>query len=139
MESSTVVRVLVVADETAVKPSLIEAVRVRAGRGSCSFTLVVPSAAHGMHRFVDPEDQETDEARSALARALPLLEQAVGAPVVGLVGDPTALAAVEDAINTRGFDEVIVYTRPTHVTRWLRLDLPSKVAGLGLPTTTVNP
>ena len=37
-----------------------------------------------------------------------------------------------------GFDEVIISTLPGRVSRWLHLDLPRKVAGLGLPVTTVN-
>jgi hypothetical protein len=49
------------------------------------------------------------------------------------------VAAVHDAINLRGFDEIIISTLPTHVSRWLKLDLPSKVAGMGLPVTTVTP
>ena len=47
--------------------------------------------------------------------------------------------AIEDAINLRGFDEVIISTLPTKVSRWLKLDLPSKVTGMGLPVTTVTP
>jgi hypothetical protein len=139
VESSTTARILIVAHEATATPRLIEAVRARAARGSCAFTLLIPSAAHGLHRIVDPEDQGPGEAQRTLKEALPLLEQAAGAPVAGMVGDSTALTAVEDAVNAHGFDEVIVYTRPARLTRWLRLDLPSKVSGLGLPTTTVNP
>jgi hypothetical protein len=47
--------------------------------------------------------------------------------------------AVHDAINLRGFDEVIVSTLPTKLSRWLKLDLPSKISGAGLPVTTVTP
>ena len=57
----------------------------------------------------------------------------------GLIGDPDPIAAVHDAINLHGFDEVIVSTLSAKVSRWLRLDLPSKVAGMGLPVTTVTP
>ena len=44
----------------------------------------------------------------------------------------------KDALNAEQFDEVIVSTLPKRVSRWLHLDLPSKVAGLGLPVTTVS-
>lgn len=140
MESSvSTIRVLVVAHKTAATQPLLDAVRERAARGSCVFTLLVPNATHGLHKVVDPEDQTASEAQTVLDRALPLLEQAVGAPVDGLLGDPDPIAAVHDAINLHGFDEVIVSTLSAKVSRWLRLDLPSKVAGMGLPVTTVTP
>jgi hypothetical protein len=138
MESSAPARVLVVANRTAATPALIEAVRERAARGPATFSLLVPNAAHGLHRVVDPEDQAQSESNDVLELALPLLEQAAGAPVEGIVGCPEPLAAIQDAVNLRGFDEIIISTLPTRVSRWLRLDLPSKVAGLGLPVTTVT-
>jgi hypothetical protein len=132
------VRVLVVANKTAATPGLLEAVRERAGRGPCSFTLLVPNTAHGLHRVVDPEDQDRSEAETTLELALPLLSEAAGRRVEGLVGDSDPLTAIQDAVNLHGFDEIILSTLPTRVSRWLRLDLPHKVAGLGLPVTTVT-
>jgi hypothetical protein len=131
--------VLVVAHKTAATPPLIAAVRERAQRSPASFTLLVPSAARGLHRVVDPEDQGPGEAQQVLDNALPLLSEAAGGEVQGMIGDPEPMAAVQDAINLHGFDEVIVSTLPVRVSRWLKLDLPSKVAGLGLPVTTVTP
>jgi hypothetical protein len=138
MESSTPTRVLVVAHKTAATPALIEAVRSRAQRGPCAFTLLVPNAAHGLHKVVDPEDQDADEAQTVLDLALPLLEEAAGGSVEGMVGDPNPMNAIHDAINLHGFDEVIISTLPTRVSRWMKLDLPSKVGGLGLPVTTIT-
>jgi hypothetical protein len=138
MESSTPTRVLVVAHRTAATPALLDAVRERAARGGCSFTLLVPNVAHGLHRVVDAEDQTDDESQAVLELALPLLEDAAGRPVEGIVGDPNPLNAIQDAVNLRGFDEIIISTLPKRVSKWLRLDLPSKVGGLGLPVTTVT-
>jgi hypothetical protein len=137
MESATPPRVLVVAHRTAATPPLLQAVRERAGRGPVTFTLLVPNTAHGLHRIADPEDQADDEAQSVLELALPLMEEAAGAPVEGIVGDPEPLNAIQDAVNLRGFDEIIISTLPARVSRWLKLDLPHKVEGLGLPVTTV--
>jgi hypothetical protein len=137
MESSAA-RVLVVANRTAATPALLDAVRERAAKGPARFTLLVPNTAHGLHRLVDPEDQSQSEAEQTLELAVPLIEQAAGAEVDGMVGDPEPLAAIQDAINVHGFDEIIISTLPTRVSRWLKLDLPSKVAGLGLPVTTVT-
>jgi hypothetical protein len=132
------VRVLVVANKTAATPALLDAVRERAARGPCTFTLLVPNSAHGLHRVVDPEDQDRSEAETTLELALPLLSDAAARRVEGLIGDPEPLSAIQDAINLHGFDEIILSTLPTRVSRWLRLDLPHKVAGLGLPVTTVT-
>ena len=138
MESSTPTRVLVVANRTAATPALLDAVRERAGRGPCAFALLIPHTAHGLHRVVDPEDQGQNEAEETLELALPLLEKAAGSPVEGMIGDPEPLAAIQDAINVHGFDELIISTLPKRFSRWLRLDLPHKAAGLGLPVTTVT-
>ena len=135
---STPARVLVVANRTAATPALIEAVRDRAASGPSRFSLLVPAVARGLHRVTDAEDQGTAEAEATLELALPLLEEAAGGPVEGLIGDPEPLAAIQDALNQHGFDEVIVSTLPARVSRWLHLDLPHKVAGLGLPVTTVT-
>lgn len=138
MEASAPRRVLVVAHRTAATPALLEAVRERAARGPCTFTLLVPNAVRGFDRVMDPEDAAHSEADAVLDLALPLLEGAVGAPVEGVVGDADPLAAVADAVNVQGFDEIIVSTLSRRVSRWLRLDLPSKIGGLGLPVTTVT-
>jgi hypothetical protein len=137
MESSTPARVLVVAHKTAATPPLLEAVRERAQRGPATFTLLVPNSARGLEAIMDPEDHDRSEAQQVLELAIPLLEEAAGAPVDGMIGDPTPMDAIQDAINERGFDEVIISTLPARVSKWLRLDLPSKVGGLGLPVTTV--
>jgi hypothetical protein len=141
MESSNApTRVLVVAHKTAATQPLLDAVSERAKRGPCVFTLLVPNAAHGLHKVVDPEDQGAGEASAVIERALPLLEEAAGGTQVeGIVGAPDPVVAVHDAINLRGFDEVIVSTLPTKLSRWLKLDLPSKISGTGLPVSTVTP
>ena len=137
-EESTPARVLVVANRTAATPALIAAVRERAQRSPAAFTLLIPNPAHGLHKVVDPEDQEQGEAEGTLELAIPLLEQPAGGPVEGMIGVSEPLAAIQDAINLHGFDELIISTLPTRVSRWLKLDLPSKAAGLGLPVTTVT-
>jgi hypothetical protein len=131
-------RVLIVAHKTAATPALLEAVRERAAKGPCAFTLLVPNAVAGLAKVMDPEDQPEDAARDVLALARPLLEQAAGGPVEGIVGDANPMDAIQDAINLNGYDEIILSTLPARVSRWLRLDLPSKVNGLGLPVTTIT-
>jgi hypothetical protein len=138
MESSTPTRVLVVAHRTAATPALLDAVRERAARGPSAFTLLVPNPAHGLHRVADPEDVSHDEGEAVLELAIPLMEDAAGGHVDGMVGDPNPLNAIQDAVNLHGFDEIIISTLPARVSRWLKLDLPSKLSGLGLPVTTIT-
>ena len=139
MESSSPIRVLVVANKTAATPALLETVRDRARRERCTFTLLVPNSAHGLHKVMNPEDHvDKSEAENVIELAQPLLEDAAGSTVETLIGDPEPLAAIQDAVNAHGFDEIIIPTLPTRVSHWLRLDLPSKVKGLGLPVTTIT-
>ena len=138
MERSDPRRVLIVAHKTAATDALLDAVRERAQRGPCVFTLLVPNTTHGMHKVVDSGDLDEDEAQEVLATAVPLLCEAAAAPVAAIIGDADPMAAVQDALNLHGFDEVIVSTLSARLSRWLHLDLPSKIAGLGLPVTTVT-
>jgi hypothetical protein len=131
-------RVLIVANRTAATPKLMEAVRERAAQGPAVFTLLVPASAHGLHQLIDPEDQSRSEAEDTIELAIPLLEEAAGSPVEPMVGVHEPLAAIQDAVNLHGFDELIISTLPSRVSRWLKLDLPHKAAGLGLPVTTVT-
>jgi hypothetical protein len=128
--------VLIVARLTSSSPELAEAVRRRA-TDPCEFTLLVPAEPHGLHRVVDPEDHGTEEAERRLAQALPLLTRAAGSPVRGMIGSHNPLAAVQDALHLHGFDEILLSTLPVHVSRWLHIDLPRKVAALGVPITTI--
>src|SRR5262245_13359436 len=132
-------RVLIVANRTADSPALLEAVRERASRGPSHFHLVVPASPPGLHRLVDPEDHCREQAAANLRAALPALSVAAGSAVTGHVGDPNPVAALEDAVHDLGADEIIVSTLQGRVSRWMRMDLPSKAAHLGLPVTHVSP
>jgi hypothetical protein len=131
-------RVLLVANRTATDQPLIDAVRERARRGSATFHLLVPATPQGLHRVVDPEVAGVTDARQRLENALPLLSHAALTKVTGHVGDADPLAAVADSLNLLGFDEIILSTLPRRLSRWMRLDLPSKVRALGVPVSHVT-
>jgi hypothetical protein len=123
-------RILVVANRTAMCDELRQAMQERAGRGPVEFVLLVPATAHGADRVMDPYS-EMGDATSQEERALESMRGAGLDVVEGRVGDPDPLAAVEDELNINGpYDEIIVSTLPTHLSKWLKLDLPHKVEGL---------
>ena len=129
MAASTPARVLVVAHRTAATPLLLNAVRARARRSPCSFTLLVPRP------YWDPD---TDEAAATLELAIPLLDEAARGHVIGIVGDPDPFIAVRDAVTSIGIDEIIISTLPARVSHWLGRDLPHRVEQFGLPVTVVT-
>jgi hypothetical protein len=138
MQASSRTRILVVAHRTAATPALIAAVRERANRGPAQFTLLVPAAAHGLDRLAEPDQANSSEAQDTLDLALPLLKEAAGGPVEGIIGGAQPLDAVTDAVNQHGFDEIIISTLSPRVSRWLRMDVPNRLRILGKPITTVS-
>lgn len=128
--------VLVVANRTAECEELQQALKERAEKGDdVKFTLVVP-ASHGLAKAAG-SDLGTPEAQGHVDAAVENL-RAAGLEVEGRLGDPDPVAAVADAANSGSYDEVIISTLPTHVSKWLHLDLPRKAAhATGLPVTHV--
>lgn len=131
MSDSSPTHVLIVANRTAATRALLDATHARASEGPCSFTLLVP-------QFGGEGQSGEDEARKTLELAIPLLEEAAGGPVAGLIGPDDALLAVERALVREHFDEVIISTLPERVSHWLKRDLPTKVERLGIPVTVVR-
>ena len=131
-------RVLVVAHKTAATPALLEAVRERAARGPALFHLLVPNPAGHAELTETERHAKHTEGEHVLALALPLIDMVSGAPAGGSVSirhDP--MDAIEETLPSGNFDEIILSTLPRSVSRWLHIDLPSRVAHLGLPVTTV--
>jgi hypothetical protein len=108
--------VLVVANVTATSDELLTALRERAERGACRFTLVMPRSGAG--------------ARERLDEALEAMRGAGLGKVEGRVGDPDPVVAAMDVWDPMQFDEIVVSTLPTGVSRWLGLDLPRRLEKL---------
>ena len=129
MESSAPRSVLIVANRTAATPALIDTVRKRASEGPCRFTLLVPRTFW---------DADTEQSAVTLELAIPLLEEAAGSHVEGLIGDTDPFVAVTAALEQGDYDEIIISTLPARVSHWLHLDLPAKVQRFGLPVTVIT-
>jgi nucleotide-binding universal stress UspA family protein len=130
-------KVLVVANRTAGSEELLSALRERAEKGPVAFHLVVQASPRGASWMFDMNSGQ-DAAEHDLEGALEKLRGA-GLDVHGEIGDPDPVAALQDAANSASYDEVIVSTLHKHVSKWLKLDLPSKAAhATGLPVTHVE-
>jgi hypothetical protein len=129
MDAPRARNVLIVANRTAATPALLAEVGRRASEGGCRFTLLVPRPYW---------DADTEESSITLELAIPLLEDAAGGRVEGLVGSEDPFLAASAVLETGSYDEVIVSTLPARVSRWLHVDLPARLQRLGLPVTVVT-
>jgi hypothetical protein len=112
--------VLVVANVTADSDELLEALRTRAAEARVRVHLVVPIGGAGPDREAGEEQLERGLDRMA----------DVGIEAQGQVvrGDP--VDAVHEVWNAAAFDEIVVSTLPTGVSKWLRIDVPHRLEKL---------
>jgi nucleotide-binding universal stress UspA family protein len=131
-------RVLVVANRTAESTELRDALRARAVDHEPVFTLLVPSTPHGISWAVNPHDTGNEEAEEHRKAFLEELRKEGLNVAEAKIGDPDPLAAVQDECNANEYDEIVISTLPTHISKWLHLDLPHKAEhATGLPVTHV--
>jgi hypothetical protein len=114
-------KLLVIANRTVDSDEIRDAIVNRAVAGPVEITLVAPasSGVGSMRERRAATEQRLDRAVQGLRE--------VGVPVEGVVGDPDPMLAVQDAWDPRRYDEVIVATLPTGVSRWMAADLPHRV------------
>ena len=121
---------LLVAHQTAESPELREQVTeiVREDRGA-QFVLLVPATPVGLLPAVGGEGRTAVQvARWRGSRARALLEE-VGARVTAVrIGSYDPLVAVEEELRAGDYSTVVISTLPRGLSRWMRVDLPRKVA-----------
>jgi hypothetical protein len=129
---------LVVANQTLRQPELTEKIRTCNDAGPCDFFLLVPATrAHGPLRWTPADARAV--ARRRLESALERL-RALGADVVGEVGDPSPVVAIGELLRRRPFDALILSTLPVGPSQWLRGDVPNRIEQLfNLPVELVTP
>jgi GABA permease len=133
-------KILVVANQTATNQHLLDAIKGRAAKEECAFTLLVPavpaksSTMTGMlsasvnipQSSGGDEGEEYRVAQHRLDSAIESFRQA-GIRVDGNVGDPDPIKAIGAYLRYREFDEIIVSTLPRGISRWLHQDLPHRI------------
>jgi hypothetical protein len=129
-------RYLVVANQTLAGEPLVSRIRELSRAGPCAFFLVVPATPPNDHPWTEGEARAAAGARLDEAR---MRLSGLGMKVEGEVGDGNPMLAIGDAIRDRGpFDEIILSTLPPGLSKWLRLDLPHRVAAsFAIPMTHV--
>ena len=127
---------LIVANKTAATPALIDAVRQRAAAGAAEFFMLVPNPAH---LLFDRVGKDIREGEHVLEEALPLFADIAHVAIKGRVASsPNAFDDILAELAAREYDEIILETPPAHVSHWLHVDLPQRLAHLGYPLTTVT-
>jgi hypothetical protein len=129
-------QILVVANQTAYGDELLELIKSRMSAGPCRFTLLVPATPPHEHATWT-EGEARAIARRRMDEALARF-RAAGADADGVVGDAQPMRAIDDAMIDRTYDEIILSTLPSGVSRWLKLDLPHRVEQhYDVPITTL--
>jgi hypothetical protein len=113
--------VLVVANVTATSTDLIDAIKERAQRSPIDVTLLMPGQGPGLGG--------REAVRGQLDEALAMWKEA-GIDADGICGDANPFDAVAEVWDPRRHDEVIVSTLPGQSSKWIRSDLPHRVAQL---------
>ncbi len=124
-------RFLIVAHQTLTSPELLETMKSRAGEEDTSFYLLVP-IYHGESGLTWTEGHDKAVARRRLDDALSRL-RGDGLTVDGEVGSDSPVGSVDDLLRREGagtFAGIIVSTLPRLVSKWLKLDVPSRIQRL---------
>jgi hypothetical protein len=128
--------ILIVANETVVGGSLIDAVKRHKDGGEISVHVICPQSAP-KHGYVVYNETVRGAAENRLAMTIAQLRE-IGVEATGEVMDPDPFSAITDAARERSYHEIIVSTHPETRSGWLRQDLISRVEqDTGLPVEHV--
>jgi len=119
---------LLVAHQTAEQQELLDAARKLSDQDShAKFTLLVPATPVGA--LLSWEEGETKEVARRRAKSAVAALQRNGINVVGVrIGDSDPVLAVDDELLTgRRYDAVVISTLPAGLSRWVKMDVVSRL------------
>jgi flavin-binding protein dodecin len=155
----TVKRYLIVANETLARDQVPRLVAERHAKGPSEFHILVPAtrsketrqltamagdplSGYAVTDVVGLDDaiaRDRDEAAARLATFTTKLGEQ-GVDFTSEVGGPDPFQAILQVMLRSSFDEIIISTLATSVSRWLRIDLPSRVKrAYSIPVVIVTP
>ena len=118
---------MLVANQTIQSPELRDAaLRLQADDEHAELTLVVPATRVARGLMWD-EIETKAVARARLEAGVEFLRAAGCCVVDGFVGDEDPVLAIEDELRRRRYAGIVVSTLPPGVSRWLKLDVVSRV------------
>lgn len=149
-------RYLIVANQTLGGAELEQKVKERIDHGEGRFYVVVPMV-EPEHEVVNwaPQDpmfgapvpthvneDALEQARTRSRHRLDAMIEKItslGGEAEGEIGATEPVRAVEAVLERESFDEVIVSTLPAGISRWVKMDLPSRIDRItDCPVTTVE-
>ena len=136
-------RYLVIANQTLATHQLRQELLLRAEEDESLFHSLVPNTSHEHYSTAWAEyegaiETGTEGAKARLRFALAYV-RAAGACALGALGDPDPLQAVELQVQCSAYDEIIVSLLPDGSSRWLDVDLPSRISAFAqIPVTTIT-
>lgn len=126
--------VLVVLNKVEATAALLDAIGRRAAEGAARFVVLVPNPGH---LAFDRNSPVTDDGDALLAKALPQIQGRAPGAAGRVANSPNAYDDVVEELKANAYSEVIVETPPSHISHWLHVDLPHRIAELGYPLTTI--
>jgi hypothetical protein len=120
-------RMLIVADRSADPGKLIDMLREQVESTRIAATVLVPASLYGLDWMGDPRATIPAAERHAALLQTALLNLGV-AHCDARVGDPDPRAAIDDALSTDPFDEVLISVRSPRIATAFHVGLADRVA-----------
>lgn len=142
-------RYLILANQTLPSPGLRELIAEKVSTGHCEFHVLVPEGPRTTVYGDPTAPADPLLAETAVNDRLQALQEAeerldtfrisfahLGSGLTGEVGLGDPLAATRRVMERAVFDEIIVSTLPSGISRWLKMDLPARLErSFNLPVT----